>query len=168
MLFDTKACLAEVEPDWTTQEVILEEENEERLEGQSLGMKVLLYVPNRLLDLLDIVRVRVRVGPGFGAGVRVTRAVSAQVTSYASGYIGLPGPRQDNTILSPVGAEVHSGVGLSYLNAETEVNGPNYSETEVGADIHLMVAGISVGFDPLEIADFIVGFAGFEIVDDEL
>src|SRR5262245_39031928 len=41
----------------------------------SFGHKLLWYIPNRISDVLDIVRARVRVGPGLEVGARVTELV---------------------------------------------------------------------------------------------
>ena len=37
---------------------------------------IVCYIPNRVFDLMDIFRVRVRVGPGLSAGVRATKLLS--------------------------------------------------------------------------------------------
>src|SRR5258708_7862594 len=54
--------------------------------------KVLLYIPNRIVDFFDIFRVRVRLGPGVAASVRATKYASAFIGTYATTYVGLPGP----------------------------------------------------------------------------
>lgn len=41
----------------------------------SIGHEVALYLPNRIFDLLDIFRVRVRLGPGISVGVRASKHV---------------------------------------------------------------------------------------------
>lgn len=51
-------------------------------EGHSILHKVALYIPNRVLDLLDIIRLRVRVGPGIAADARVTKLVAVDVGVY--------------------------------------------------------------------------------------
>src|SRR5262245_60200219 len=50
---------------------------------------IVFYLPNRILDLLDIFRVRARVGPGLAAQVRVTEPLSLHAGTYASVYAGL-------------------------------------------------------------------------------
>ena len=44
-------------------------------EVKSSGGKhpILCYLPNRIFDMLDIVRLRLRVGPGISIGARVTK-----------------------------------------------------------------------------------------------
>ena len=66
---------------------------EEAAPEQSLARRVALFLPNRVFDVLDIVRLRVRVGPGIAAGARATRPVSVFVGAYTSWFVGLRGPR---------------------------------------------------------------------------
>ncbi len=125
----------------------------------SLGRKLLFYIPNRVLDLFDMVRVRLRIGPGLAAGVRATEPLSVYVGSYASVYAGLPGPRQRPWLPIPVGLETHTGVTASVADATLDAGiGPDYSPTEIGASLHLLLVGADVGFDPMEIVDFLAGF----------
>jgi hypothetical protein len=147
----------------SNQEAIVDDDDD-----RSIPYRILVYVPNRVLDLLDIFRVRARVGPGFGVGVRATEAISAELTSYATLYAGLPGPRQDRIIRSPLGLELYSSAGLSFFSIKTKDYGPHFSPTEFGIDLQLAVAGASIGIDPVEILDFITGFVGVEIVEDDL
>jgi len=137
--------------------------------GHSLGHQVLLYVPNRVLDLFDIARLRARVGPGLGVGVRATKVVSAYLGSYASIYAGLPGPRQGPTIKSPVGLESYSGVDVSVADVTISGSiGPDYSFTEFGVSLHLLLLGLDFGLDPAEVLDFVSGLVLIDIRADDL
>jgi len=131
--------------------------------------KLLLYIPNRVLDVLDIVRLRVRVGPGLAAGARVTKVAAVYVGSYVSVYAGLPGPRMKPTIPLPVGLESHSGIEASVVDATLgEPIGPGYSPTEVEVSVHPLLVGLDVGVDPVEIVDFLAGFLMIDIRGDDL
>jgi hypothetical protein len=77
-------------------------EDEEK-EPHSAGHKVLMYIPNRIFDLLDIVRARLRLGPGLAVGVRLTEPLSAYLGAYGSLYGGLPGPRLEPKLPMPFG-----------------------------------------------------------------
>ena len=135
----------------------------------SIGHKLLMYIPNRVLDLLDIVRLRVRVGPGLAAGVRVTDPLSVYVGSYVSAYAGLPGPRLEPTIKWPVVLESYNGATLSFLHVATGLGAdPGYSPTEIGASLHLLLIGIDVDVDPMEAVDFIAGFFFLDPRGDDL
>jgi len=134
----------------------------------SIAHRVLLYIPNRIVDLLDIFRVRVRVGPGVAADVRATKYASAFVGAYASTYVGLPGPRMRRIPRSPIGFETLNGAQLSVLDATAAFDlGPEYSPSEFGAGLHLGIVGVDLGIDPVEIADFLVGFGTFDPRNDE-
>lgn len=102
----------------TEHELITQQrKNRDREEdGHSLAHSVLFYLPNRIFDVLDIVRARVKVGPGFGAGVRVTDVGELYLGSYASVFAGLPGPRQQPAIPIPAGIESRGGVKVSVLD----------------------------------------------------
>ena len=135
-----------------------EEPSDERTEA-SLGAKLLFYIPNRVLDILDMVRVRLRVGPGLALDLRATEAADLFVGTYGSVYAGLPGPRMRRMPVLPVGIESRTGVEVSVADATTGLGvGPDYSPTEIGAGVQLLIVGADVGFDPMEIVDFIGGF----------
>lgn len=137
-------------------------------EEPSLGRQILFYLPNRVFDLIDIFRARVRVGPGVGVDVHATRYASVFLGSYASIYAGLPGPRLRRMPRSPIGLENRLGASVSTLDATANVGfGPNYSETEIGTGVHLGVVGADVGFDPVEIVDFFTGFFLVDVREDD-
>jgi len=142
---------------------------EEKDEGHSFGHKLLLYIPNRILDVLDIVRLRVRVGPGLAAGVRATKIAQAYVGTYASVYVGLPGPRLRPFPKLPVGLESYNGVALSVLDATASGGiGPDYSPTEFGFSVQPLIFGLDLGIDPWEILDFATGLLMIDLRDDDL
>ncbi len=131
--------------------------------------KVVFYIPNRLFDVLDIFRLRVRVGPGISAGVRATKVAQAFVGTHATVYAGLPGPRLRRTPRLPVGLESHNGATLSLADATIDGGiGPNYSSSEIGVGAQIAIVGLDFGFDPVEIADFITGIFTVDIRTDDL
>ena len=128
---------------------------------------ILFYLPNRVFDLLDVVRARARVGPGVGVSARATKPVSVTVGFYASLFAGLPGPRGRAKIPWPVGMENYAGADVSVFGVSTEGFGPDYGLAEVGAGVHAGAVGIDVGVDPLEALDLILGFVFIDIRDDD-
>lgn len=129
---------------------------------------VLLYLPNRFFDVLDIVRARVRVGPGVGFDVRATQLADFFIGSYWSIYVGLPGPRGRVIPVLPAGLETRTGLEVSVVDATVEgFNGPDYGTAEFGLGLQLLIIGVDVGVDPLEIVDFVVGLFTFDIQDDD-
>ena len=140
-----------------------------KLIGSAIGA-VVLWLPNRVFDLLDVVRLRLRIGPGLGAGARVTEVADITLGGWSSVFVGIPGPRGRPVINWPIGLETYAGAELSVLDASTEddEHAPNYGPAEVGLGLHLLILGLEVGVEPWEAVDFIVGLAFFDPVGDDL
>jgi hypothetical protein len=141
---------------------------EDRDDGPSVFHRVATYLPCRVLDLLDVVRLRARVGPGAAVGIRATEAVDFFVGSYWSFYAGLPGPRGRRMPKLPVGLEALTGVELSAVDLTMGgAVGPGYSATEFGIGIHTLLVGVDAGLDPVELADFFTGLFLIDLRDDD-
>lgn len=136
---------------------------------RSILHRVVLYVPNRALDVLDMVRLRARVGPGLAVGVRMTTAVDAYVGAYVSVFAGLPGPRMRKFPKLPLGLESLNGAALSFLDL-TASGGldPDYSPTEIGGGAQLLLVGAEAGLDPVEVLDFAAGLVLIDLRKDDL
>ena len=145
-----------------------EQDASEEEEGHSVGHIILLYLPNRLLDLLDIGRARLRVGPGIAFGLRITDAADVFFGSYISAYFGLPGPRQHKLPRSPIGIESYNGAEVSLAKVTTGVGfSPDYSFTEIGLSLHPALVGADVGIDPWQIIDFALGLFCLDVAEDD-
>lgn len=144
-------------------------QQEGKEDSRSAIVGILLYLPNRVFDLLDIVRFKVRVGPGIAAGARVTELVELYAGTYTSLYAGFPGPRLKPTLPLPVGLESHNGVSASVVDATVDGGiGPDYSPTEVGAGFQLLILGFDFGIDVVEAADFVSGIFTIDLRSDDL
>ena len=126
---------------------------------------IVCYVPNRVFDLMDIFRVRVRVGPGISAGVRATRPLSAFVGLHSSVFIGLPGPRGKKRIPLPVGLDLRAGAQVSIADASAGT--PYYDPLEVGFEVQPLLVGVNVGVGGFEILDFFTGLVFIDLMDDD-
>jgi hypothetical protein len=127
------------------------------------------YVPNRLLDVLDVVRLRARVGPGFAVGVRATELADLYLGSYAALYVGLPGPRGRRVPKLPVGFENDHGVEVSVVDASSGFGfDPGYTATEFGLGFQAAILGIDLGIDPFEIVDLAAGLVLLDPRGDDL
>ena len=149
------------------------EDLDARLKGRqdsSLISKILLFLPNRILDLTDIIRLRARLGPGVALGARITEYVQAYLGSYTAVYAGWPGPgRRKFWPHSPLGLETHNGFTISTFDATIDAGfSPQYSPSEVGVSVHLLLVGADAGFDPVEFFDFFAGWWGEDFCDDDL
>ncbi len=130
---------------------------------------VLLYIPNRIFDVLDIVRARVRLGPGFAADIRATELADAFIGAYTSVFVGIPGPRGAPFINWPFGIENKAGAELSVADASTDGRfGPHYGAAEFGLGAQVGLIGADLGVDPWELVDFAVGLLTFDPVHDDL
>ncbi len=126
---------------------------------------IVMYVPNRVFDLVDIFRVRVRVGPGISAGVRATRPVSAYLGLHSTIFVGLPGPRGGKKIPWPVGFDVRAGAQASIADASEGT--PYYDPLEVGLEVQPLIAGVNLGIGVFEILDFVTGFVFIDLQGDD-
>ncbi|MBL8767123.1 MAG: hypothetical protein JNL94_07160 [Planctomycetes bacterium] len=145
------------------------EDDEDADDGSALGA-IVLWLPNRVFDLLDVVRLRLRVGPGLGAGVRVTELADVNLGAWSTLFVGIPGPRGEPEINWPFGFETLAGAELSVVDVSTEDDdhAPRYGPAEVGLGIHLAILGLDIGVEPWEAVDFIVGLVFFDPVGDDL
>jgi len=127
---------------------------------------IVCYIPNRIFDFMDIGRARLRVGPGISVGVRATRPLSAFVGFHSTAFVGLPGPRGKPKLPLPVGFDLRSGAQASVI--DVSAGGPYYGPLEIGGELQLFIVGANVGIGVWEIVDFVTGFVGFDLQDDDL
>lgn len=149
--------------------VAAEDQAAKTAESHGVVHKIVMYIPNRILDVFDTVRLRVRVGPGLAVDARATKAASAFVGSYASVYAGLPGPRNRPLPKLPIGLESRNGVQASVVDAT--VSGgidPDYGPAEIGIGVQALIVGLDVGVEPLEILDLLAGFFFIDLTHDDL
>lgn len=125
------------------------------------------YLPNRLFDLCDVVRLHVRVGTGWAASARVTRYLPLFVGDYGALWVGLAGPRGRARVPWPVGTESQSGIEAGPAAAGSRAHSPVYGVGEVGAGGMLYIVGGDVGVDVYELADFLAGFALVDFAHDD-
>lgn len=138
-------------------------------ESHGVVHKIVMYIPNRILDVFDVVRLRLRVGPGLAVDVRATKVASAFVGSYGSVYAGLPGPRNRRLPKLPIGLESRNGVQASV--ADATVSGgldPDYGPMEIGVGVQALIVGVDAGIEPLEFLDLLAGFFFIDLKDDDL
>jgi hypothetical protein len=134
-----------------------------------LGHRLLFYLPNRVLDLADVLRLRGRLGPGLAAGFRGTEYVSFYAGTYNTVYAGLPGARRPAKWRSPVGRERWKGIVFFGVDAtDTASHGPGYTPAEFALGAQLLIVGADVGFEPVELGDLLSGLFLMDPVGDDL
>jgi hypothetical protein len=132
---------------------------------ESFGRTLALYLPNRIIDLVDIVHVGAGFGPGFGVMLQATRPLR----------IGAGAGMQDGVgWFGRMGAPFSSGhyavaaFGPYDAQETTDVvlrwRAP-YWDFAVWAQFYL--GEVYFGVAPDEIVDFIVGLTTYDMKDDD-
>jgi hypothetical protein len=126
---------------------------------------IALYIPNRIFDVLDIFRLRLRVGPGLSAGVSATELADVFVGAHTSVYAGLRGSRGKTEIPWPFGIENRAGAEVSVVDATAKnvYNDP----LGFGAEAQLGIIGINFAIDVYDILDLLTGFVLIDIAKDD-
>lgn len=139
------------------------------VEHEDAGHVALWYIPNRISDLLDIVRARLRLGPGLAIGARFTDAAIWNAGGYSSVFIGIPGPRRERVFNWPVGVETMRGGSWSPFDGTAwSGDGPHYGRLEIGLGTQLLIVGADLGVDIYEALDFITGIVTVDPVGDDI
>jgi hypothetical protein len=140
----------------------VDEEDED--EGHGFFVGLLLYIPNRILDLGDIPNVGVEVGPGMGIDLRATEYGQLALLSRISAGIGFQGFRH-----LPIKLGADAALGVGFLGGTGSGGlGWKYSKWDFLVDVQVILVGAHVAIDPVAIFDFVVGFVGFDPSDDDL
>ncbi len=150
--------------------------------------RALLYVPDRLLDLLDVVNVSVQLGTGAFLDYHATHAINVTLGLRSSGGVGLHEQRslglkseaEGGISLLPWGAYSFVGglVGTSgVVTAADTVAGVHWPQAalyqdfkdywEIGVRGMFGFLGADVDVHPIQVADFLAGFAGIDFLNDD-
>jgi hypothetical protein len=130
-------------------------------EEPSTTRQVLLWLPNRVIDLFDIFRVDLGVGPAAGGVVRVTKYAQAGYRQMlpVSARVGLMGRR------APFMLENANELGIS--PAFVQNNSREICAGEVGLGLDLFIAGGYAGICFDEVVDFVGGIFTLDPKDDD-
>lgn len=134
----------------------------ERPAPYSTWERVLLWFPNRIVDLLDVFRVDVGVGPAAGGVVRVSRYGQAGYRTMSPGSlrVGLFGRR------APVLVESSNefGIGPAYVESKDR----KVCAGEIGLGLDALIVGGYAGICLEELADFALGIFTIDLMDDDI
>ncbi len=155
---------------------------------RSLFARTLLYLPDRMLDLLDVVSFDLHFGWGAHANLHLTRALQAGAGMRTVSGIGWHDHRSlgaklqgssELTVLA-LGGLAWSGelVGTSGVRATSDgiagLHDPGdrlYQEMRdyyaVGLELTAAILGVEVDLHPVDLADFVVGWGGMDIQRDD-
>ncbi|TET36515.1 MAG: HEAT repeat domain-containing protein [Planctomycetota bacterium] len=149
------------------------------------------YVNKRLLDLSDIIIIKIHQGYGLGVKVRASEFIGTQVGFCAS--VSWPTRLRDIEYMAPnfdhyIGLGFVGGVftnelrpNMKWPNDEdmfsTSINigpfciwdmeTPLHRWADCSLGLFVVIGGITIGVSPGEILDFAVGFSGIDIGNDD-
>ena len=157
----------------------------------SILVKILLYIPNRILDILDLFSLRFSYGPQIGASVWATRGWHQGL--YTGNITGIALLDQKKNIGVYREASFEFAVlplGLGYYNVSAEKNGssgthlgegsnfyhnpkdPIYQEYRdywsTGVKVGVGYSGAEIEFHWLELFDLFAGMLFFDPLNDDL
>jgi hypothetical protein len=153
-------------------------------------MKALLYLPDRVADLIDCVTAEAHVGLGYFAKLYATRALQlgggARAVVGAGTYgnrslIGSSARGASELTILPLGFVAEGGALVSasgltwgYQLLGGRLHAPRsdyYQELEdywsIGATATLLFVGVDASLHPAQIADFFLGIAGIDFLHDD-
>lgn len=150
--------------------------------------RILYYIPDRIIDLLDVVSFDINYGFQIGAGIWFTRAIQNVAytgSSIGFGYyqkkqLGLKSEGSTEFVLFGVGISLVSGarVGTGGVDTSTSLlafhtpSSALYQEYRdywgIGAKAGVGLVGAEVEIHPLEIYDFLLGLFLFDPMNDDL
>ena len=131
-------------------------------EGSPWWSDVLLWLPNRVLDLWDVFRADVGVGPSFGAVVRVTKYGQLGYRQMAPASLRVGDFGRQMPFLIESSNEL--GVGPAYVDSSDR----NVCDGEIGLGADVLVAGAYAGVCVDEFADFVAGIFFIDLKHDDL
>ena len=155
---------------------------------RSLKAKALLYLPDRLLDLLDTVTFGVHFGIGAFADAHATRAVQVAAGVRSSGGVGVHDLRSLGIkSQSEAGLTLVAAGGSSFTTGLIGTSGrrsgggdfaglhkpgmPAYQMVRdywaLGASATAGIIGAEIEFHPLQLADFLAGWVGVDFLNDD-
>ena len=144
------------------EETKAEPQSEGRQRRGLLGA-IVMYIPNRVIDVFDMVRFGVDVGPGIGLDGQATDALQARAIAQTSVGAGFQSFRH-----TPIQTGVQSALGVGPVSSDAQVGGWYRSATDFRLGAHAAIVGAHAAVDPVEIADLVLGFLLIDIRDDDL
>jgi hypothetical protein len=131
--------------------------------GRSIFTHILLYIPNRVVDVFDIVRAGVSVGPGIGVDLTATQYLNVSLLAKTSVGLGFQTFRH-----LPAEAAATTAVGIGPFKADPEAGlAWHRSPGDIRVELHALLVGAHACVEPFEIFDLIVGFLFFDPVGDD-
>jgi hypothetical protein len=124
----------------------------------SVVYQILTWVPNRILDLIDVFKFDIGIGPALGGKITITESfqMGARIFTPSSLRLGNFGRK------SPIILEKSSEYGISPFFKESKQR--LKCSYQLGVGIELIIIGVNLELCPTELIDFI---GGTFLVDSE-
>lgn len=139
-----------------------QETDEPARPGKLTPEAALLWLPNRIMDLGDIVRVGVDVGPGLGYDLQVGDGVARTMHRSSLG-IGYQTLRHPPLKAGTEESADFSATGEDYMSGRPWTRSP----TDLRLELHPLLGGAHAAIDFGEIVDFFGGLFLFDTKNDD-
>ncbi len=136
-------------------------EKKEGKKDRHIISKIVFYVPNVILDFVDIFKLNIGIGPGFGIHAQATEPLQAGCLFYDVFRIGLTGKRFDFWR-----HEDSMELGLCY--AYYQKGDIKRNNSEIGGIVQLLILGAEASINLEEIGDFVSGIFFYDAKEDDL
>lgn len=134
--------------------------------GGSIGRTALLYLPNRLVDLVDIVHVGYGIGPGFGVEIHPTGC--ARLGAVAGlGDVGLAWLGRRASPLQADALYARASAGSHEAKAGISERRWRFPQWDIGVHYHALLDMAYVGIAPDEVVDFVAGLVTYDTKKDD-
>ncbi|MEM7179690.1 MAG: hypothetical protein AAF518_02175 [Spirochaetota bacterium] len=150
--------------------------------------RILMYIPDRFLDIFDLVDVWINIGPQFGVSAKATsvfqgEAFAGAYTGFGFGQNKMWGAKVEKRgsfAIGPLGITDHSSttvgtgsfqVGEDYLYVHTPGKQLYKEEKDYwsfGAQAGGLFLGWEIQIHPMEILDLALGFLFIDLLDDDI
>ena len=130
--------------------------------SEDLTRKVILYIPNRILDLIDVIRLDLGIGSAIGYVFRVTKYGQfgyrkMKPASFRVGFLGRKWPFLYEKVSE-------YGIGPSFRTSRER----KVTDFELGMGAELFVLGAYAGLSFDELFDFFGGLVGYDYKLDDI
>ena len=133
----------------------------ERVVGEraGVGKQILLYIPNRVVDALDMVHAGVGIPLSIGPDIRITKWIQLALQAGVGVGVGW-----DDRSHMPAWASASATAAFGPWRSGVGAGGaPSIGDWEVG----IGYSGLKFGVDLSEILDFVLGWFFIDILEDD-
>lgn len=132
-------------------------------DGETVASNVVNYIPNLVLDFLDIFAINVSAGEGFGIDARMTDLLAAGYSDYDVTRYGLTGA--PGAGLEPVWDEDLEAAGANLLGVDIN-GGDGYDAYDIGLTLHAG-GGLELAGNLRSALDFLTGIFLVDLEGDD-